>query len=181
MAVLAIVAPLPTYQSSAILGIGNSLHDSHFLFLSSMSLIVIICIGFDAGLRMPRWRWLITGCIFLLAGMYLVGIVVNNRPWEQYSHLEAETADATHALLPDPPPNAKLYYRDLPNPDRVWILTTPEFQLYFQYGREDIDVVKMDDETAPALSKGQYLFTLDQPDQLLIMQTSNGQITEAHL
>lgn len=181
MAVLAMVAPLPTYQTTAVLGISNSLHDSHFLFLSSMSLIVIICIGFDAGLRMPRWRWLFTGCIFLLAGMYLVGIVGNNRPWEEYSHLEAETADATHALLPAPPLNAKLYYRNLPIPDRVWIFTTLDFQLCFQYLREDIEVVKMHGETAPPLSRGQYLFTLDQKNQILFMQTSDGQVTEAHL
>ena len=139
----ATIVPVNTQLFS--FGIGSNLRDSRELYIVSMLAIAIMVIGlFEFGWRKKEWRVMATISVLLLVPLWSWGVVKNNSLWEESAAVSSAILEGTQELLPEPPPDSRLYYLNVPEWDGAYVFVTAlKYAVASQYGRKDLQVVQI--------------------------------------
>lgn len=155
-------------------GIGHDLKDSRELYIITMLAISLIMIGLlEFGWKNEKWRIYATVAVLLLVIPWLWGLSKNNIPWERSAVISNSILVDTHDLLPDPPPDARLYFYGVPEWDGTYIfITSLKHAVAENYGRKDLQIKQIWLDTKDYdfnETKDGYLFVYDQAQQRLIL------------
>jgi hypothetical protein len=131
-------------------GLPPNLQGSRFLYTPTAVVLSLITVGLiEFGWRSgwKAWLWRIAAAlpIALLIPVYVWAVDINNRPWEDASAISYYIPEAAYAQLPDPPHGAKIYFENVPtwNGAFIYITGLPP-AVRFRYGRDDLEVVRLD-------------------------------------
>jgi hypothetical protein len=141
-AVFFVSSLLLVFESAFVSGISNYLNDARFFYIPMAGFYGILAIGLlEFGWKNSKWR---TAAIILLAALILVfiwGIHMNNKPWIYAARIGTEITDETYRLLPDPPPDSKIYIDNIPKAWGGHLLANGTIQsLKLKYNRRDLDI-----------------------------------------
>ncbi|MHB9111512.1 MAG: hypothetical protein ACYC4D_02640 [Thermoleophilia bacterium] len=155
-------------------GIGHNLKDSRELYIISMVAISLMMIGLlEFGWKKDKWKICTTVAVLLLVLPWLWGLSKNNIPWERSAVISNAVLEDTRSLLPDPPPNARIYFYGVPEWDGAYIyITALRHAVAESYGRKDLRITQLRlDEKDIDLNetKDGYLFVYDPGQEKLIL------------
>lgn len=157
---------LPVNTQLFKFGIGHGLKDSRELYIVTLLAISIIIVGlFNFGWHKKGWRIFATVTVVLLSLPWLWGLNKNNELWERSAVIAHTIFETTNSILPDPPPNAKMYFLGIPDWDGAYLpLGALKHAIADKYGRKDLQVkhIKyLDPEFKISETKDGYLFSYD--------------------
>lgn len=178
--VLLIATMVPVNTQLFRFGIGHNLKDSRELYIITLLAISLMMISlFEFGWEKISWRIAAAAAIVLLLIPWTWGLRENNTLWERASVISLEILEDTRGLLPDPPPDAKLYFIGVPEWDGAYVyVTSLKHALADYYGRKDLQVmtVKQTDEDYDVneTSDG-YLFVYDREIEEIVLIHGPGE------
>lgn len=155
-------------------GIGHNLKDSRELYIITMLAISLMMIGLlEFGWEKGQWRIYATIAVLLLVIPWFWGLSKNNIPWERSAVTSHAILEDTYDLLPDPPPNARLYFYGVPEWDGAYIfITALKHAVAESYGRKDLQITQIrqnEKDLDLNNTKDGYLFEYVQDQQKLIL------------
>jgi hypothetical protein len=154
--------------------IGHDLRDSREFYIITMLVVSLMMIGLlEFGWKKGKWSIYATVAVLLLAVPWTWGLSKNNIPWERSAVISNGILEDTRALLPDPPPDARLYYYGVPEWDGAYIfITALKPAIAETYGRKDLQIKQISPDTKDYDfndTKDGYLFVYDQNQKKLIL------------
>ena len=155
-------------------GIGHNLKDSRELYIITMLAISLMMIGLlEFGWKKDKWRIYATVAVLLLVLPWLWGLTKNNIPWERSAVISNAILEDTRDLLPNPPPNARIYFYGVPEWDGAYIYTNAlRHAVAERYGRKDLQIkqIWLDEKDFDLNeTKDGYLFIYDPAQEKLIL------------
>lgn len=155
-------------------GIGHNLRDSRELYIISMLAIALIILGlFEFGWKTDKWKVYTTVAVLLLALPWFWGLTKNNVPWEKSALISNTILKDTHDQLPDPPPDAKIYFYGVPEWDGAYIfITSLKHAVEEKYDRTDLRITQIwlkEKNKDLNETRDGYLFVYDPEEEKLIL------------
>lgn len=137
---------MPTYSSFFVTGMDNCLVNSRFFYVPNLAFIALMVLGlYEFGWKSRTWKIVVTAALMILVPYYLWGLNLNNRIWERTAAISYHMTEETRRLLPDPPPNAKLYFLNIPIAEGCHFYANGIPQsLVMTYNRHDLQVYYVD-------------------------------------
>lgn len=171
MVVFLIISLAPIYAIFFMAGFGHRLEWSRLLYISTFAFLSLLVLGLlEFGWQNQKWQVGATLTLLVLLPVYYVGITHNNRPWERAAAINYSIPLQTQSLLPQPPPNAKLFFQNVPKwYGGAYILSTGlGTAIKVGYDREDLVVKWVDPKRIPPMDDG-FLFNYDMESGILIL------------
>ncbi|MBI5870703.1 MAG: glycosyltransferase family 39 protein [Actinobacteria bacterium] len=133
---------VPIYSFAFMTGLSAYLINSRMFYLPYAAFISVMVIGLlEFGWKSPTWRIIVAMAILPLVPVFIWGLNQNNKVWERASVIAFNILDETQEQLPDPPPDAKLYFRNVPRLEGAHIMASAlKESLQLKYDRRDIEV-----------------------------------------
>jgi len=155
-------------------GIGHDLKDSRELYIITMLALSLMMIGLlEFGWKKGKWRIYATVAVLLLVLPWLWGLTKNNIPWERSAVISNAVLEDTLDLLPNPPPDARIYFYGVPEWDGAYIyINALRHAVAERYGRKDLRIKQIWlDEKDYDLNETRdgYLFVYDPEQKKLIL------------
>lgn len=166
LAVFLLVSLGPVYSYVFIVnnGVRRDMNCSRFLYVTAMALTTLVVVGLlEFGWQRRGWRMFAAGAVALLLPVYFWGLNHNNRPWQEAAAISENIPRQTRLLLPDPPAGATLYFQAVPfwQSGAYVYVNGLERAVRWQYGREDLVILKLAPGQDPPEAAGGYLFAYD--------------------
>lgn len=171
----------PVYAVVVFGALGHTLTESRFLYAPTICFIALLVVGLlEFGRENKKLKYISWSALLLLIPVYMWGLYKNNTAWENASSISYWIPQETKKILPDPPPDAKLYFDNIPQ--RIDGAITYNMGLPFAirdvYGRQDLQIkvfIEGDEENRPPEIIDGYLFVFDnsKDPSLLLMKTGN--------
>jgi len=143
-------ALVPIYSYFFMTGLSEYLTNSRMYYIPYASFIALMVLGLlEFGWKSRAWRLVVTLALVALVPIFIVGLNRNNRVWENAAIVSDRIAHETVSQLPDPPPDAKLYFQYVPRIEGAHILASalPE-SIRLSYGRRDLGAFYVDPDPA---------------------------------
>lgn len=174
LAIFLVSTIVPVNIQLFVYGIGHNLKDSRELYIITMLALSLMMIGLlEFGWKKREWRIYATVAVLLLVLPWLWGLSKNNIPWERSAAISNTILEDTHNLLPDPPPNARIYFYGVPEWDGAYIfINALRHAVAERYGRKDLQVkqIWLDEKDFDLNeTKDGYLFKYDPGQERLIL------------
>ncbi|MBE0428985.1 MAG: hypothetical protein IBX61_03830 [Thermoleophilia bacterium] len=173
----------PVYHAFFISGLTQLLNDSRFFYVTMAAFLGIVVTGLIGfGWRSRSWQIAAGLAILLLVPLSWWGIQQNNRVWSHSAQVADYIPEETVRLLPDPPENATLYFRNLPMAWGGHLLGGAIVEsVSIKYDRSDLQIHYVDPmmEWAPWFSRGVvpldetgdgYLFVFEPESETLYLE-----------
>src|SRR5665811_146406 len=127
-------------QSAFVDGISNYLNNSRFFYIPMAGFYGMLVIGLlEFGWRNTIWRSAAIISLTALIPVFIWGVNMNNQAWIYAARIGTEIADETYMLLPDPPPESKIYIDNIPKGWGGHLLGAGTKQaLRLKYNRSDL-------------------------------------------
>jgi hypothetical protein len=111
-------------------------------YISYVPFISLLVIGlFEFGWKKRAWRICMSVCLLALVPIFIWGLNQNNKVWERAALISYNILDETQKQLPDPPTDAKLYFRNVPRLEGAHIMASAlKESIQLKYGRRDLEV-----------------------------------------
>ncbi|MFA5801491.1 MAG: glycosyltransferase family 39 protein [Thermoleophilia bacterium] len=158
---------IPIFPYALMGGLPSNLKGSRFFYTPTAVILSLLVVGIvEFGFKARGWRIAAALPLALLLPVYLWAVDINNRPWEDAAVISYDIPEAVYSLLPDPPPDSKLYFENIPtwNGAYVYITGLPQ-AIRFRYGRDDLEVVRLDPAFDRPDDSYAYMFYYDGPTE----------------
>ncbi|MHB9111517.1 MAG: hypothetical protein ACYC4D_02665 [Thermoleophilia bacterium] len=131
---------LLVFQSAFVIGISNYLNDSRFFYIPMAGFYGVLVIGLlEFSWMNRRWRAAVIISLAALIPVFTWGVHMNNQAWIYAARIGTEITDETYRLLPDPPPDSKIYIDNIPKGWGGHLLANGTIQaLELKYNRRDL-------------------------------------------
>lgn len=172
MVVFLFVSLVPIYSLFFMFGFGHRLEWSRSLYFSTFCFLALLVLGLlEFGWQNQKWQVGATLALLVLLPVYYVGITHNNRPWERSAAINYSIPLQTRLLLPQPPPNAKIYFQNVPTwYGGAYIFSSGlNVAIKAVYEREDLEVKWVDPEKPTLDTEDGFLFDYDIESGILIL------------
>lgn len=177
MVVFLLVSLVPIYSLFFMIGFGHRLEWSRSLYFSTFCFLSLLVLGLlEFGWQNQKCQVGATLALLVLLPVYYVGVTYNNRPWERSAAINYSIPLQTKTLLPQPPPNAKLFFQNVPTWYGGAYIFSSGFKVAIKagYEREDLEVKWVDPEnTIPDMEDG-FHFDYDIESGILTLAKEPG-------
>lgn len=162
--VLLFCLPLIPIASTLAVGVKDDLQWSHFLYIPMAALLSLLAIALCGYGRPSRLRLAVgVPVLGLMALFFAWGLFQNNQMWEDATLTEALILNQVVALVPDPPPGARIYIaEDTERAGRrlYWCIPMLQPATRALYSRFDLEVKQIASDQTGKTQDG-YLLLID--------------------
>lgn len=180
MVVFFLATIIPVYSSFFVMGMSSYLNNSRFFYITNVAFVSLMVIGLlEFGWRTGVYRAASIIALMLVLSAYYWGLNSNNEVWEHASSISYNIVDETQRLVPNPPPDADLYFANVPKSIGAHIFASAlEYSIPLNYGRQDLNVhyVNPDPDLAEHIRNSgpvpadAYLFVFDWETEKLTLE-----------